>query len=211
VFKRKYVVLLLLTLVSIPITALFYSNLAQAQSTVTGYVSVSAAAFVPCNVSLSSYNFWGKAIYNYESTTQDFVGPVQLPSGSTVKNLTVFWYDSGEYTVGCTMCRQEQSSVQFMASVGSSGFGHGFSYDDTIDWATIDNSLYTYYLWMWIPPGSYNFKYAIIEYTLPSQAVGGFWIPVDKFSLLAPYFALVATIILAVSLSVAIIKHRKKQ
>jgi len=49
-----------------------------------------------------------------------------------------------------------------------------------------------------------------IEYTLPSQAVGGFWIPVDKFSLLAPYIALVATIILAVSISVAYIKIRKK-
>jgi len=45
----------------------------------------------------------------------------------------------------------------------------------------------------------------------PSAGVGGFWIPVDKFSLLAPYIALVATVILAVSISVAIIKYRKKQ
>jgi len=41
--------------------------------------------------------------------------------------------------------------------------------------------------------------------------VGGIWIPVDKFSLLAPYIALVSTVILAVSISVAYIKHRKKQ
>jgi len=45
----------------------------------------------------------------------------------------------------------------------------------------------------------------------PSYGVGGLWIPVDKFSLLAPYIALVSTIILAVSISVAYIKYRKKQ
>jgi len=43
------------------------------------------------------------------------------------------------------------------------------------------------------------------------QPVGGIFIPVDKFSLLAPYIALVSTIILAVSITVAYIKHRKKQ
>jgi parallel beta-helix repeat protein len=40
--------------------------------------------------------------------------------------------------------------------------------------------------------------------------VGGISIPVNKLSLLAPYLALIATIILAVSISVAIIKYRKK-
>jgi len=42
-------------------------------------------------------------------------------------------------------------------------------------------------------------------------AVGGLWIPVDKLSLLTPYIALVSTIILAISMSVAYIKIRKKQ
>ena len=41
--------------------------------------------------------------------------------------------------------------------------------------------------------------------------VGGIYIPVDKLSLLAPYITLVSTIILAVSISVAYIKIRKKQ
>jgi hypothetical protein len=43
------------------------------------------------------------------------------------------------------------------------------------------------------------------------SGVGGLSIPVDKFSLLAPYIALASTIILAVSISVAYIKYRKKQ
>jgi len=46
---------------------------------------------------------------------------------------------------------------------------------------------------------------------IEAGAVGGLYIPVDKFSLLAPYIALVSTIIIAVSMSVAYIKYRKKQ
>lgn len=41
--------------------------------------------------------------------------------------------------------------------------------------------------------------------------VGGIYVPIDKLALLVPYIALAATIILAVSISVAIIKYRKKQ
>jgi hypothetical protein len=44
-----------------------------------------------------------------------------------------------------------------------------------------------------------------------SQGVGGLYVRVDKFSLLAPYIALVSTIILAVSITGAYIKYKKKQ
>jgi len=52
-----------------------------------------------------------------------------------------------------------------------------------------------------LPPDVYQYE----------EPVGGIWISVDKFNLLAPYIALVSTIILAVSISVAYIKIRKKQ
>jgi len=56
--------------------------------------------------------------------------------------------------------------------------------------------------------GNGDLKYAYYE--VP-PSVGGIWVPVDKLGLLAPYIALVATIILAISVSAAIIKYRKKQ
>ena len=59
--------------------------------------------------------------------------------------------------------------------------------------------------------GSYWQEVRVRIWKIESLGVGGFTIPVDKFSLLAPYIALVSTIILAVSISLAIIKHRKKQ
>jgi len=56
-----------------------------------------------------------------------------------------------------------------------------------------------------------NISEGEMTFTPPSLPVGGIYIPVDKLSLLAPYIALVSTIILAVSISVAIIKYGKKQ
>jgi pimeloyl-ACP methyl ester carboxylesterase len=42
-------------------------------------------------------------------------------------------------------------------------------------------------------------------------AVGGIWVPVDKFALLAPYIALASTIILAIAVTAVFFKYRKKQ
>lgn len=70
--------------------------------------------------------------------------------------------------------------------------------------ASIGNKIYAIGGW-----GSAGFLDLNEEFqTIP---VGGVWIPVDKLSLLSPYIALVSTIILAISISVAYIKIRKKQ
>ena len=51
----------------------------------------------------------------------------------------------------------------------------------------------------------------VMIWKIESQGVGGLTIPIDKLGLLAPYIASVSTVILAVSISVAYIKYRKKQ
>jgi hypothetical protein len=216
VIKRKYVLLLLLALVSIPLTGLLCSNLAQAQSTVTGYVSVSPAAFV--SVDSSDYTLTSNYLANYENALVTFVGAVQLPHGATLTNVTFFWRDKDTSLIWFDLIRYNETDWRVIANIGSTGNASvewGYSYNDNITDATIDNSQYAYYMRVAIPSSvshlDYQFRYAIIEYTLPSQAVGGFWIPIDKLGLLAPYLALVSTIILAVSISVAYIKYRKKQ
>jgi len=60
-------------------------------------------------------------------------------------------------------------------------------------------------------PEVYFLKAVFIEYTLPSQAVGGFWIPVDKLGLLAPYIGLASTILVAAAATAIYVKHRKKK
>jgi len=214
VIKRKYAVLSLLTLVSIVLGGLLYSNLVQAQTTVTGYVSVSAAAFVP----MESTDMFAisDGLYNWDSDDVWFLGSFQLPNGATVTKVTFYWYDGGADILSFDMFKQNLTHSYLMAFNASSGAaGKGSCYDNTIENAIVDNSRYVYFFRVMIPPSvshtDYIFYYAIIEYTLPSEgAVGGFWVPVDKFSLLAPYIALLSTIIVALSISVAYIKYRKK-
>ena len=217
--KRKYVVLSLLTLVSIVLGGLFYSNLVRAQNpTVTGYVSVPAAAFVPVNNTETTI-IVGNGFSTLDPSGSAFVGPVQLPHGATIMNVTLYWRDLGAEDLMILLCRSNGTYAHAIAESNSSGdAGWGSSYFDTIEYNTVDNSQYAYALYVslprstWFVSPEYMFLHAIFEYTLPAEAaVGGLWIPVDKFSLLAPYIALVSTIILAVSMSVAYIKYRKRQ
>jgi len=212
--NRKYMVLLSLTLVSIPLVGLLCSNLVQAQSTVIGVVSVPAAAFV------SKYSWDDTRIANSlshsENDTVYFYGAVQLPNGSIVREVTSYWNDGGVEDVMCRLRRYDQIQDQIVLDISSSGnAGFGSTTNNTD--AVVNNSQYAYYLEVAIPGesnghGLYDFHYATIEYEYQtSGGVGGFWIPVDKFSLLAPYVISAITIILAVSVSVASIKYRKKQ
>jgi len=43
------------------------------------------------------------------------------------------------------------------------------------------------------------------------RPVGGIWVPVDKFGLLAPYICLAITIIVATVATATLVKHKKKQ
>jgi len=212
--KRKYIVLLMVTLVSIPLAGLLYSNLVQAQTTVTGYVSVSWAAFVPSNSTEKTWIVYG--LFNFDATVVYFYGSVQLPHGATVTKVTSRWHDMGTGTILCYLVKDNVTDHVQMADVSSYGAaGDGSTKDTTIDDATIDNSNSWYILDVWVPPSASHFDYCfygvIIEYTLPSGAVGGLYIPVDKFSLLAPYIALTLTMILAIAVSGAFLKYRKKQ
>jgi len=212
--KRKYVVLLLLTLVSIPLTGLFCSNLVQANFAVKGYVSVSAAAFV------SKYSTSGTQISNWlthgENITVYFYGAIQLPNGSIITEVTSYWHDMGNEDIVCLLRRYDQTQDQIVLNVSSSG-DSGLNSTTVHTDVVVDNSQYAYYFEVGIPGeqnghGLYRFQYVIIEYEHQTGAgVGGFYIPVDKFSILAPYIAYVSTIILVVSISVAYVKYRKKQ
>jgi parallel beta-helix repeat protein len=49
------------------------------------------------------------------------------------------------------------------------------------------------------------------QITQPSPPVGGIWIPVNKFTLLAPYIALASTIILAIAVTAVFVEYKKKR
>lgn len=132
-----------------------------------GYISVPPAAFVPfdSNWQVLTTNY----LANYETTFITCMGSVQLPHGATVTNITVYWRDVGTQAVMTKLRRHNLSHFHEMAYVESTGdTGFGSSYDDTIDYETIDNSQYYYYLDAGIPPSAghldYQYYYAVIEY-----------------------------------------------
>ena len=134
----------------------------------TGYVSVSAAAFVAID-STANWRCSGGELYHLETGGVHFYGSVQLPDGVTVTNVTFHWIDWGGLNVQCQLKRYNRTMTLNMASMVSSGdTGTGSSYDDTIDFATVDNSQNTYFLDVLLPSGSYYFLYTTIEYQYPA-------------------------------------------
>jgi len=136
-----------------------------------GYISVAPAAFAPVDSSwrVLTTNY----LANFESTITTFVGSVQLPHGAIVTNMTVYWRDIGSQAVMSSLRRYNLTHWHGLAEVDSIGdTGFGYSYDDTIDQATIDNSKYYYYMSVGIPPSTshldYQYYYAVIEYQYPA-------------------------------------------
>jgi len=134
-----------------------------------GLISIPASAFVPKyntdNVRIDNF------LWNYENSSYVyFMGPVQLPNRTTVTNVTSYWVDSGDSDIYCNLYRSYSISNQLMASMQSSGsLGYGSNYDDTIEYATVDNGQHAYYLYVAIPASTplhddYKFHFAVIEY-----------------------------------------------
>jgi len=114
---------------------------------ITGYVSVSAAAFRPAS-HIYQYDNTGQGLTPMDPASTHFYAPVQLPHGATVTKMTFYWIDDMTANAVCQLFRNPLSGVELtvMADVESGSGGRGSSSDDTIDGALIDNSQYTYYL-----------------------------------------------------------------
>jgi len=138
-----------------------------------GYLSVPAAAFVPCGTTYDWCNY-GTTLRNYDTAGWAvFYAAVYFPQGVTIKNLTAYWYDnSTDDYVSCWLARQNQDGGQFMAAADSTDVGGlGSSHDDTIMYAIVDNTQYAYLLNVNVPQSTnqdYYFQYAIIEYEYPA-------------------------------------------
>jgi hypothetical protein len=140
----------------------------------TGYVSVPAAAFVSWDSTEAT--LIGNFLQNDDTTAVDFFAGVQLPHGATVTNVTFYWYDfDASLYMDFTLCRLiPTTTVRYvMASGSSSGSsGYGISIDTSISYPDIDNSQYSYLLYVYIPPNTptsnLRFRYATIGFAYPT-------------------------------------------
>lgn len=134
-----------------------------------GHVSIHPGAF--------STSYWNQSFDMSEHTlrgSDSFYADIQLPNGSTILNMTVYVLDlSSEYYVNVTLGRYLLGEVvgpQTMALVTTYppeiGSGHYVLYDDTVDYAEIDNQHCMYHLEVFFS-GKYTFLAfigVIIEY-----------------------------------------------
>ena len=256
--RRKYTVLLLLTLVSIPLGGLFYCNLVQANS--TGQL-VFSDDFDDGDISDWTVTTTGDATFDVSTDTC-----VSSPFSVHMKSLTDYKAIGVSPSYNLDLTKDYNVSLYFLIPHTDNHWFEVFnnhqiyilidSEDDlkcydgttsyliselaTTQWYLIEikahpsSSSYDVYVdgvfkkncAMWIhgglennfqigdrADGSYDKGEAYWDdiYIYKAPLVGGIWIPVDKLSLLAPYIALVSTIIIATAFTVAFLKYRKKQ
>lgn len=138
----------------------------------SGYISVPAAAFTPM-LSCWQFYIYGSILNLNDTEWEVFVAPVQLPHGAIVTNFTVYWYDAGIADISCYLTSYNSTiTYRDLAIAPSTGApGLGSSFDDTINYATVDNANYAYMVEVSIPSSAshtdYRFYYATIEYEYP--------------------------------------------
>ena len=120
---------------------------------ITSYISIAAADFNPTSNGYS-YTNSGKILIPQNSSSSFYLASVKLPHGSTVTNFTYHWTDSSLNDGIASLYRVDMTGGEaLMATVNTNGGGNGLSItsssnQNTIFNATIDNSQYSYYVWL---------------------------------------------------------------
>ncbi len=134
----------------------------------TARIVVPAAAFTPGEDGYDYTNYGGNLIPG-NNTSDTYYAPVYLPQGATVTRMIFYWYDDSTVNDGMASLRRAPlttgSPSHTMAQVYSDGSsGDGSSETTSINYATVDNTTYMYFL-MW-DLGAGNVGHAVvIEYT----------------------------------------------
>ncbi|NOZ72179.1 MAG: hypothetical protein GXP38_09740 [Chloroflexi bacterium] len=132
-------------------------------------ISIPTSAFIPEQLNDAGhvpYDNEGYYLKNESNQDEWFTAPVQLPQGAVVKQLNVGWRDGSDFNASLMLRRRSLSdftgTFQSMAQVDSVGSLHtikqGLWSDDTIDYATIDNEHYTYYLELAMRPANEDIR-----------------------------------------------------
>lgn len=135
-------------------------------------ISVPASAFLPTDDQTDYTVDYGRLLRRTSLTIGYFYAPVFFPHGVTVTKLTLFAYrDDYSASVKIELHRVSFQSVSdaLCGVTANWGDGYGNHYDDTIESAQVDNSLYSYCLLCRISPNDsvndVRFIRAQIEFT----------------------------------------------
>ncbi|MCW4054158.1 MAG: collagen-like protein [Candidatus Bathyarchaeota archaeon] len=142
----------------------------------TGNISIGYDAFVPLSNYFNYSHYPGIGLVN-ENTVSDLycMAPLQLPHGTIITNGTFYFYDNDNNNFNFYLLRENQTGYEFMGTVSNTPPGATLGNDhisfSSINFATVDNNNYHYWLYISIPWSSnylnYRFHYALIEYAYP--------------------------------------------
>ena len=143
-----------------------------------GNISIGYQAFTPgFNDDLVQ---WGPGVglFNLDTHSLYCMASVQLPHGATITNATCYFYDNDAEAFFFYLLRENQTMYEFMTMAfydgpGSDTPGNIHISASYMDYATVDNNNYYYWLYINLPysstsPTNYVFHYALIEYEYPA-------------------------------------------
>lgn len=136
----------------------------------TGYYTAGSADFIASYPEDTDYVIGG-GVFTTGASAVTFLAPVHLPQGATVTSVTHKYIDdSVSEDNQCALSRRTMSGYTEvdMATVWSSGSsGSGSTTDTTIDYAVVDNTLYSYYVLLRAIDGIITYG-VVVEYTTPT-------------------------------------------
>ncbi len=142
------------------------------------HLSIPAAAFVPA-AAYNSYENHGRYLKHFaqppELEAGYYVAPIQLPQGAILSKLTFYYRDTtvGQAIADLVRHKHDTQGTLLMAEVVSSDtWTPGFGSASTTNFnptAVIDNSLYSYYVHLSLPPDGQVWGCGVeIEYFPPA-------------------------------------------
>jgi hypothetical protein len=113
-----------------------------------GRISVSPAAFQPWQ---DTYQFERTGRGMHSTSGEHYYAPVYLPDATTVSTVTFYYRDdaatTGQVTLQLKRGPVGNTATDIMAEIDSADSGYGNDYDDSIDYAQINNDGYIYWLY----------------------------------------------------------------
>jgi len=145
----------------------------------TGNISVSFADFNPQTDTEQYYLHANHGLLNMDTGNIYGFIPLQLPHGATITNATFYFYDGDNdffqfYLIRGGLTDSTLNYMEYVDSTpGSNTPGWSSVSASQIDYATVDNNNYCYFIYLRIPYSStsymyYRFRSAVIEYEFPA-------------------------------------------
>jgi hypothetical protein len=134
----------------------------------TSYLSIPAAALQPNDESIT-WDISTQGDHFFSTSNTYYVAPVFLPHGATVTEIKTWWEDQSGNDASLELRRADPfstSAYTTMVTLETLGTGQFVSSETTITDPVIDNSQYSYILYVELPDSDIDYYQTVIEYTI---------------------------------------------